>query len=71
MQTEEVRRFLEHELGVISQKACGSINRTTEKTLAESGMSLESMDVGNGNGSLGASRGRGGVIVSILAGPRH
>jgi len=50
MQIEETRRLLEQESAVISRKACGSINRTTKKTLADSGMSLEDMDVGNDSG---------------------
>jgi len=64
MQTEEIRHLLEQALGVISQKACGSINRTTKKALEDSGMSLEDIDLGNGG--PGASRGRG---VSVLQYP--
>jgi len=48
MQTQEIRFLLEQELGVISQKTCGFINQTIQKTLLDCGMSLEDMDVGNG-----------------------
>jgi hypothetical protein len=61
MQTQDIGFSLERELGVISQKACGLINRTIKKTLADCGMSLEDMDVGHG--SPGASRGSGEVSV--------
>jgi len=61
MQTQEIRSLLEQELGVISQKTCGLINQTIQKTLLDCGMSLEDMDVGNG--TRGASSGKRGVSV--------
>jgi len=48
MQPEEIRGLLEQELGVMSQKMCGLINQTIQKTLLDCGMSLEDMDVSNG-----------------------
>ena len=47
MQTQENSLLLERELGMINQKACGLINQTITKTLPDSGMSLEDMDVGH------------------------
>ena len=47
MQIQEIRSLLEQELGMISQRACGLINRTITMTLTDSGMSLEGMDVGH------------------------
>jgi hypothetical protein len=64
MQTQEVRLLLEQELGLISQKACGLLNQTTKKAVADCGVSLEDMDVVHG--SPGTSRGRG---VSVLQYP--
>ena len=61
MRIQEVRLLLEQELGMISQRACGLINQTITKTLTDSGMSLEDMDVGHGTRS--ASSGNGGVSV--------
>ncbi len=55
MQTQEVRLLLEQELGMISQRARGLINQAIMKTFAESGMSLEDMDVGHS--TWGASSG--------------
>jgi len=48
MQTEEICFLLEQELGVISQKTCGLINQTNQKTLLDCGMSLEDMVISNG-----------------------
>jgi len=59
MQTQEIRFRVEQELGVISQKACGLINRTIEKSLLDCGMSLEDMDVDRG--TRDASSGKKGV----------
>jgi hypothetical protein len=59
MQTEEIRLLLEHELGIISQKACGLINQTIKKTSIDCGMSLEDMNVGYG--TPGVSSGKRGV----------
>ena len=61
MQAEEVRLLLEKKLGMISQRAHGLINHAITKTLADSGMSLEDMDVGGGTQS--ASSGKRGVSV--------
>jgi hypothetical protein len=67
MQTQEVRLLLEQELGLISQKACGLLDQTTKKALADCGMSLE--DMGVGHGSSGASTGIGVSVSQYLAGP--
>ena len=64
MQTEEIRTLLERELGVISQKACGLIHQTIKKALADCGLTLEDMHVGDGG--PGAARDRG---VSVLQYP--
>jgi len=61
MQTQEIRSLLEQELGVISQKTCGLINQTIQKTLLDCGVSLGDMDVGNG--TRDASSGKRGVSV--------
>jgi len=61
MQTVEIRFLLEQELGVISQKTCGLINRTIKKTLLDCGMSLEDMDAGHG--TRDTSSGKRGVSV--------
>jgi len=61
MQTQEIRSLLEQGLGLISQKTCGLINQTIQKTLLDCGMSLEDMDVGNG--TRDASSGKRGVSV--------
>jgi len=61
MQTQEIRFLLEQELGVISQKACGSINQTIKKTLLDCDMSLEDMDVGDGTRDASS-----GKRVSVL-----
>jgi len=61
MQIREVRFLLKKELGVISQKTSGLINRTIQKTLLDCGMSLEDMDVGHG--TQGGSTGKRGVSV--------
>jgi len=61
MQTQEIRFLLEQKIGVMSQKACGLLNRTIKKTLLDCGMSLEDMDVGHG--TRGASTGKRGVSV--------
>ena len=61
MQTEEIRFLLEQELGVISQKTCGLINQTVQKTLLDCGMSLEDMAIGNS--TRDTSRGKRGVSV--------
>jgi len=65
MQTQEIRSLLEQELGLISQKTCGLINQTIQKTLLDCGMSLEDMDVGNGTRDASSSK-RG---VSVLQYP--
>ena len=61
IQAHEVLSLLQKQLGMISQRACGLINQTITKTLTDSGMSLEDMDVGHGTRS--ASSGNGGVSV--------
>jgi len=64
MQAEEIRLLLERELGMISQKAGGLINRRIEKTWKDwtvGGISLE--DVGISHGTRAASNGNG-VSVS-------
>ena len=61
IQAQEVRVLLEKKLRMINQRACGLINQTITKTLTDSGMSLEVMDVGHG--TRGASSGERGVSV--------
>ena len=56
MQAQEVRLLLEQKLGMISQRACGLINQTIMKTLTDSGMSLEDMDVGHGTRGVSSSK---------------
>ena len=62
MQAQEVRLLLEKKLGKISQRACGLINQTITKTLTDSGMSLEDMDVGHGTRSASSGRRRVSVV---------
>jgi hypothetical protein len=69
MQTQEVRSLLEQELTLIDQKACGLIDQTTKKALADCGMSLEDIDVGHG--SPGTSRGRGVSVLQYSGWARH
>ena len=66
MQTQEVRLFLEQELGTISQKACELINQAIRKTSLDCGMSLEGMAVGHGTQS--ASSGKPEVSVLQYSG---
>ena len=62
MQTQEVRLLLEQKSGMISQKASGSISERIIKSLMDSGMSLEAMDVGHGTRSVSSST-RGVSVV--------
>ena len=62
IQAQEVRVLLEKKLGMINQRACGLINQTITKTLTDSRMSLEVMDVGHG--TRGASGGEREVSVA-------
>ena len=55
MQAQEVRLHLEQKLGMISQKAYGLINGTITKSLTDSGMLLEDMDIGHGTRSVASS----------------
>ena len=61
IQAQEVRSLLEKELGMISQRACESINQTITKTSTDGGMSLENMDVGHGT-----RRSSSGKRVSVV-----
>ena len=65
MQTKEIRSLMEHELGMISQKACGLINQVIKKILPDCGMSLEGMD--HGYSTPGPSSGT--REVSVLHSP--
>ena len=69
MQAQEVRLLLEKKLGTISQRAYGLINQAITKTLVDSGMSLEDMDVNDGTRS--ASSGKRGVSVVQYHGWAH
>ena len=66
MQTQEVHSLLEQELRMISQKAWGLINQTIMKTLTDSGMSLENMDVGHSTQSASSRV----SVLQYLAGPQ-
>ena len=64
MQTQEIRSLLEQELRVISQKACGLINRVIKNISSDCGMILESMDVGYSTPGASSGTKKVGVLQS-------
>ena len=65
MQTQEICSLLEQELRVISQKACGSINRVIKNISPECGMSLEGVDVGYSTPGASSSTRKVSVLQSL------